>query len=169
MLVDGKFVDEQQVIGGPRGETLIERVSRLGGDQIVDQIGGERETDAVAAQAGELAESVGEVCLSDTARADEDHIAALTDEIERGGARDEIAIDALWVVEVIGVERRERKELRTLERASGAVLELDAKLVPKQVVDQGRRRIVACDGLLQRGIELASGMLEPERAHHVVE
>src|SRR5262245_6992605 len=79
-----ELVDEQQLIPGPRGQPLSDRVSRLGGDEVVDEIGGEREAHAVTAQAGELAQGVAEVRLADAAWAEKDDVAALPDELEGG-------------------------------------------------------------------------------------
>lgn len=49
-----ELVDEEQVVAGPGGEALAEGVAGLGCDQVVDEIGGEGEADAVAFDAGEV-------------------------------------------------------------------------------------------------------------------
>ena len=43
----------------------MQGIAGLRGDEVVDEIGGEDEADAVAAEAGELADGVGEVGLAD--------------------------------------------------------------------------------------------------------
>ena len=72
-----QLVDEQELGGGPSREASGEGVACLGGDELVDEICGEDETHAVAAQAGELPESVGEVSFPDAAGSEKDDVGAL--------------------------------------------------------------------------------------------
>ena len=164
-----QLVDEQEVVGGPSREAPGEGVACLGGDELVDEIGGEGETHAVAAQAGELAESVGEVGFPDAGGSEKDDVGALAYEVERGRARDQIAIDAVGVIEVIGVEGGERKQAGALEGGAGARFELHAELIAHEPIEQGGGRIVSRDGLLEGGIELDSSVIEPEGLEHVGE
>ncbi len=163
-----ELVDEDEIWASPEVEASSEGVSLGGGDKLVDEIGGEGEADGVAADASELAEGVGEVGLADAARADEDAVGLLLDEVECGGLDDEVAIDLVGVVEVVGVERRQGKDPRALDRGTGGVLELNAKLT-HQMVERGGWRVVTSDRLLGGGIELGGGVLEIELAEHVEE
>ena len=60
-----ELVDEEQRGRRLGGEAPVKGVARLRGDEIVDEIGGEDEADAVAAEASELADGIGEVGLAD--------------------------------------------------------------------------------------------------------
>ena len=92
-----QLVDEEQLGCGPGGETAVEAILGLSGDEIVDEICGGGEADAVAAEASELSDGVSEVGLADAAGADEDTIGFVRDEVEGEGALDEIAVNGLWV------------------------------------------------------------------------
>lgn len=120
-----EFVDEEQVVRGPRGESTLQGVLGLTGDEIVHEVGCGRELDAMTAQAGELTDRVGEMGLPDAGWPDEHAVRFLGEEVQGRGAKDEIAIDLLGVVEVIRVDRREREDRRPLECDVGAVLGLD--------------------------------------------
>jgi hypothetical protein len=52
----------------------VQGVAGGGGDQVVDEVGGENEADALAAETGEMSDGVGEVSFSDAARAEEDDV-----------------------------------------------------------------------------------------------
>lgn len=69
-----ELVDQQKVVRSPGGEAFAEGIAHLCADQIVDEIGGEGEADAVALDAREVSERVGEVGLADSARAHEDDV-----------------------------------------------------------------------------------------------
>ncbi len=114
-----ELVDQEQVVAGPGSEAPGERVFGLAGDEVVDEICGYDEADAVAAEAGELAEGVGEMGLADAARADEDAVGLLGEEVEGSKGDAEILVDVLGEVEVVGVERGQGKDGRASEgRAS---------------------------------------------------
>lgn len=164
-----ELIDDEEVEGGPGGETTTQRVAGLGGDELVDEIGGERETDAVAAEACELAECVGEVGFPDAGGTEKNDVGPLAEEVERCGTHDEIAIDAVRVVEVVTVEGDEREDLASFEAGASTGFELDAKLVAHEMIEECGGSFVAGDGLFEDSIELAGGVIEAERAEDVVE
>jgi len=82
----------------------VQGVPRLAGDEVVDQVRGDREADAVAAQTSQLADGVGEVRLADAAGADEDDVALVPNEVEGGSLGDDVSVDLLRVVEVVRIE-----------------------------------------------------------------
>ena len=49
-----EFVDDEEVWGGPGGQSSMQSVSGLSGDEVVDQVGGGYEADAIASQTREL-------------------------------------------------------------------------------------------------------------------
>ena len=89
-----QLVDQQEGGSGPGGETTVEGVASGAGDEVVDEICGGGESDTVAAEAGELADGVGEVGLADAGGPDEDAVGLVAEEVERGGAQDQLAVDA---------------------------------------------------------------------------
>ncbi len=92
----------------------MKSIAGLRGDEVVDEVGGRDETDAVTAETGELANGVGEVGLADARRADENAVGLIGDELQSGGALDDIAVNRFGIIEVIGVEGRQRKNRRAL-------------------------------------------------------
>ncbi len=60
----------------------MEDVSCLAGNEVVDEVGGNDEAHAVAAQTGELADGVGQVGLADAAGTDEDAVGLVANEVE---------------------------------------------------------------------------------------
>ena len=124
-----KLVDEDQVVAGPSGEAPGEGVFGLAGDEVVDEVGGEDESSAVSAEAGELAEGIGQVSLADAAGSDEDAVGFLGEEVERGGAGDEVFVDVLREVKVVRVERGQGKDGRAPEgRPASAGFDTDTEL-----------------------------------------
>src|SRR5437016_1426442 len=81
--------------------------------------------------------------LADARGSDEDAVGLVADEVEYGGLHDEVAVDALWVVEVEGVEGGEGEDGGAFEGALGAPLELDAELLAHEVVQERGGRIVS--------------------------
>lgn len=148
-----ELVDQEQVIGRPGGESADQGVAGLGGDEVVDEVDGKGEAHAMATQARELADRVGDVGLADAAWADEDAVGLVGDEVERGSATHEVAVDLFGVVEVVGVERGQREDSRAFERTPGPVLLVDTQLLAHQGVEQRRRPVLACDGLFERPVE----------------
>jgi hypothetical protein len=145
----------------------VEAVTRLGGEEIIDEIGGGGEADAVAAQARELADGVGKMSFAHSRRADEDAIGLVADEVERGGTHHEIAVDGLWVVEVERIEGGEWKDSGALQSRLSAFFELDAKLLAHEVIEERGRRVVTGDGLAGGGVEERGGVMETEGAQHL--
>jgi len=90
-----ELVEQDQVIGAPGAQPAVKCVLGLGGHEVVDDVGGRGETDTIAAQAGELADGIGKMRFADARRTDKDDVGALLDEVEGGGAVDDVAVDEL--------------------------------------------------------------------------
>jgi hypothetical protein len=105
-----ELVDEEKVGSRPSGEAAVEGVAGLAGDEVVDEIGGEYEADAVAAQARELTDGIGEMGFADSARTEKDAVGLVTNEVERGGTGDDVSVDGFGVIEVIGIDSGERED-----------------------------------------------------------
>jgi len=119
-----ELVDEDEVGLGPGCEPTGEGVAGLGGDELVDEVCGEGEADALSAQASELSDGVCEMGLADAGGTDEDDVGFVGDEVERGSAVDEVLVDALGVVEVVGVQGREREDVGASQGCFCALLGL---------------------------------------------
>ena len=93
----------------------MEAVLGLCGDEVVDEVGGDDEADAIPAEAGDLPEGRwrGGSCRHRGRRRRSWSSAATKS--RRGGLRDEVTIDELRVVEVVGVEGGEREDGGALE------------------------------------------------------
>ncbi len=87
-------------------------------------------------QAGELADRVREVGLANARWPDQHAVGLLGDEVQGRRAEDEVAINRLRIVEVVGIERGEREDGRPLERALGAMLGLDAQFLANEMIEQ---------------------------------
>ena len=147
----------------------MKAVRGLSGDEIVDEIGGRGEADTLTAQAGELTDGISEVSLADPRGADEDAVGLVADEVERGGAHDLLAVDALRAVEVEGLDRGQREDGGALESRLGAAFELDAKLLAHEVIKERGGRVVTGDGFAGGGIEQRGGVLKAENAQHLLQ
>ena len=111
-----KLVDEQQIRRTPREQASMQRVPRLCGDEVVDEVGGGDESNAESAQARKHTNRIRKVRLADARAADEDAIGLVANEIERRGALDDVSVDLRRIVEVECVETRDRKDPRTTQR-----------------------------------------------------
>src|SRR5271163_3817303 len=134
-----QLVDEQEVVGGPGREPFAQGVACLGADEVVDEVCGEYESHAIALDAREVSQGVGEVGFADPAGPDEHDVAALAYEVEGGSALDDVAVDGGGSGEVIGVEGGHWEDARAFDRRAGAVFQMDAELIAHQVIDHARR------------------------------
>jgi hypothetical protein len=164
-----QFVNQQQLGGCPGGKSPVQVVAGLCGDQVVDEVGGQHEADSVAAQASELADGVGQMCLADPAGSHQDAVALFFDEGQRGGPQHELAVDRLGVVEVVDVEGGEREDAGAFQRGTGTGLQCGAQLLAHDLIQQRGGRGVASDGLLGRRLQHRSRMLQPEGPQHLAE
>ena len=76
-----ELIYEEQLVGGPGGEATVQTVAGLGRDEVVDEVGGGNEADAVTAQASELADGVGEMGLADAGGPNK-HCAAVSEDLQ---------------------------------------------------------------------------------------
>jgi hypothetical protein len=103
----------------------------------------------VAAQACELADGIGEMGFANAAGTEKDAVGFVANEVECGDSGDDIPVDGLGVVEVVGIEGGEREDGGALQGGPSVTFELHAQLLAHQMVEERGGRVVARDGFLR--------------------
>jgi hypothetical protein len=114
----------------------VERVFGLADDEVIHQVRSHDKADTVAAEASKLSEGVGKVSLAYPAWADEDDVALLPNEVEGRRAYNELFVDVLGVVEVVGIDGGERKNGGAAQGRLGASFGGVAELLAHEVVEK---------------------------------
>lgn len=116
------FVDQQKVVVGPRCKAFVQRIAGLGCNQIVDEICSKSKPHAVAFDAGDVADCVGQVSFADPARTHENDVGSVANKVECRCAFDDVAIDRLRTGEVIHVQAGYWEDSGTFDGSAGTLL-----------------------------------------------
>ena len=98
--------------------------------------------------------------FADTAGTDKDAVGLVANEVEGHSARNEIAVDRVWVIEVVGIHGGQWEDCGALQGGSGAGFKLDAELFAHEVVEQPDGRFVAGNGFLRGRVQFAGSVVE---------
>jgi len=131
-----EFVDDEEVGGCPCRKASLQGIPLLAGDEVVDEVCGGDEANAISPQAGELSDGVGEVCFADPGGADKDAVCLVFDKLQSGCAHDDFPVDGFGVVEIEGVEASEWKDGGAFNGALSSYFNLTAELLSHEVIEE---------------------------------
>ena len=162
-----QFVDEEQLGGGPGGETLLRVLRAWEATRSFTRLAATTKRTRKPRRQASWPMALARWVLPTPEGPTKTQLVLLADEGERGRTHHDVAVDRLGVVEIVDVERGERKDCRALEGCASALLQVGAELLAHQGIKKRQRRVIARDCLLGGLVEGRGGVVEAERVQDV--